>query len=187
MAKQLIISPTVRHFYPWPIVLVSCVDDQGKPNIITIGASSVCSSGPPTVGIAVGIRQYSRELIRSTGDFGANLPSTDQLHQTDYCGIHSGRNMNKYEAAGLTPMPSTQITSPLIQECPVSFECKLVHEVNLGSHDWLIGEIVAVHVDDAVLDEAGDLDPSKTDPIMSFWGEYWGLGERLEKWHFARE
>ena len=186
MPKQLMKSPSSRYFYPWPIVLVSSVDERGKPNIITIGASSICSSNPPTVGVAIGTAQYSLTLIEQTQDFGVNIPCADQLAQTDYCGSHSGRTMNKFEAAGLTPMPSTQITSPLIEECPVSMECKLVDTVNLGNHDWLIGEIVAVHVDDAVLDEQGRFDPANTNPLLGFWGEYWTAGERLEKWHHVR-
>ncbi len=185
MSKQLMPSPSSRHFYPWPITLVSCVDQDGKPNIITIGASSICSSNPPTVGVAIGVGQYSLSLIERTGDFGVNLPNADQLWATDYCGSHSGRGMNKCEAVKLTAVASTQIASPLIEECPVSMECRLIHRVNLGNHDWLIGQIVAVHVDDAVLDENGDLCPGRCNPLLSFWGEYWSIGERLEKWHFA--
>lgn len=179
--------PSSRYFYPWPIVLVSCADEQGKPNIITIGASSVCSSNPPTVGIAVGTAQYSLELISRAGDFGVNLPRADQVQQTDFCGTYSGRSMDKFQAVGFTAVPSTQIESPLVLECPVSMECRLVHRANLGSHDWLIGQIVAVHVDEAVLDETGGLDPAKAEPLLSFWGEYWSAGERLEPWHYVRK
>jgi len=187
MAKQLVESPSSRYFYPWPVVLVSCVDEQDKPNIITIGASSICSSNPPTVGIAVGVAQYSLGLIERTGDFGVNLPTAEQLWQTDYCGSYSGRSMDKFEAVGFTPMPSTQIEAPLIEQCPVSMECRLIHRVNLGNHDWLIGEIVAVHVDDSVLDDKQRLDPSKTRPLLAFWGEYWDIGQRLDKWHSSRQ
>jgi flavin reductase (DIM6/NTAB) family NADH-FMN oxidoreductase RutF len=186
MSKQLMPTPTSRYFYPWPVVLVSCVDEDGKPNAITIGASSICSSNPPTVGVAVGVAQYSLGLIERTGDFGVNIPRADQLWATDYCGSHSGRSVNKLQAVGMTAVPSTQIASPLLDECPVSMECRLIHRVNLGNHDWLIGQIVAVHVDESVLDAAGHLDPAKTDPLLSFWGEYWSIGERLDDWHSSR-
>ena len=186
MSKVALKSPTSRFFYPWPVVLVSCIDKDGKPNIITIGASSICSSNPPTVGIAIGTAQYSLGLIKRTKDFGVNLPTRDLLWQTDFCGSHSGRNMNKFEAAGLTVQPSKLIKSPLIAECPVSMECKLIHAVSLGNHEWLIGEIVAVHCDEAILDERGELDTSKVNPIFSYWAEYWSVGERLKDWHFSR-
>lgn len=185
MARK-VLAPSSRYFYPWPIVLVSCVDEAGKPNIITIGASSICSSNPPTVGIAVGTAQYSLGLIERTGDFGVNIPTADQLAASDFCGSHSGRGMSKFEAVGMTPAPSTLIASPLIAECPVSMECKVIHRVNLGNHDWLIGEILAVHADESVLDEQDRLDPARTNPLLAFWGEYWTLGERLERWHYVR-
>ncbi len=186
MPKQMVSSPSSRYFYPWAVVLVSCVDADGKPNIITIGASSICSSSPPMVGIAVGVRQYSLTLIEQTQDFGVNIPTAAQVEQTDYCGTYSGRDMNKFEAVGFTPQPSGQIKSPLIDECPVSMECKLAHQINLGGHDWLIGEIVAVHVDEKILDENGELDPAKADPLLSFWGEYWTAGGPLTDWHSSR-
>jgi flavin reductase (DIM6/NTAB) family NADH-FMN oxidoreductase RutF len=185
MPKLLMKTPSIIYYYPWPIVLVSCVDAEGKPNIITIGASSVCSAHPPTVGIAVGTRQYSLGLINATQDFGVNLPRADQLQQTDYCGCVSGRSMNKFEAAKLTPQKSARIASPLIQECPVSMECRLIHTLHLGDHDWLVGEIVAVHVEEAVLDERGHLNFTELNPIFSFHSEYWDVGKKLEDWHFA--
>ena len=185
MAKVQISSPSCRFFYPWPLVLVSCVDENGKPNIITIGASSICSSSPPTVGVAIGVGQYSLGLIERTKDFGVNLPDRSQLFESDYCGTVSGRNLNKFEAAGLTVQPPALITSPLIAECPVSMECKLVERVSLGNHEWVIGEIVAVHVDDRYLTDER-LNTEALDPIMCFAGEYWSIGEKLEHWHFAR-
>ena len=187
MGKVLVGRPNVRYFYPWPLVLVSCVDEQGKPNIITIGASSICSSNPPAVGIAVGVGQYSLSLINATQDFGVNIPSTDQLFESDYCGSVSGRNLNKFEAAELTPQPPVKMKSPLILECPVSMECKLVHTAHLGSHDWLIGEIVAVHVDESVLDKQGNLDFEKVKAVFSFYGEYWDIGKKLADWHYSRK
>ncbi|MGD2175828.1 MAG: flavin reductase family protein [Candidatus Brocadiaceae bacterium] len=179
------LEPDIGHFYPWPLVLVSCVDEAGKPNIITIGASSVCSAHPPTIGVAIGVRQYSLGLISGTQDFGVNIPTAEQLWQSDYCGSVSGRNMEKYEAAGFTPQASALIKSPLIEECPMSMECKLIHTAHLGDHDWLIGEIVAVHADEGVLTSSQRLDCSKTNPVFSFWGEYWSVGERLAGWHYA--
>ncbi len=186
MGKVRIERPSVQWFYPWPLVLVSCVDDQGKPNIITIGASSICSSNPPTVGVAIGVRQYSLGLIQNTQDFGVNIPGADQLPEADLCGCISGRDCNKFDVVGWTPQPSVEIKSPLIAESPISLECRLVHTAHLGNHDWLIGEIVAVHAQDDILTDAGALDHAKTNPVFSFWGEYWSIGEQLAQWHFAK-
>ncbi len=186
MAKRLMRSPSSRYFYPWPLVLVSCVDENGKPNIITVAAASICSSNPPTVGVAIGTMQYSLGLIQNTQDFGVNLPRRDQLWKADFCGSYSGREMNKFEACGFTVQQPRFIKSPLIAECPVSMECKLIETVHLGNHDWLIGEIVAVWCDEAVVDEHGRLDTAKTDPIFCFWNEYWSIGEKLAEWHYSR-
>ncbi|MBC7287136.1 MAG: flavin reductase family protein [Armatimonadetes bacterium] len=186
MAKVQIDTPSSRFFYPWPLVLVTSIDNKGKPNIMTVGASSICSSNPPTVGVAIGTMQYTLELIRQTGDFGVNIPRRDQLRQADMCGTISGREVNKFELAGFTVQEPKLIRSPLIAECPVSMECRVVHTVRLGNHDWVIGEIVAVHCDESVLDSAGRLDTSKCDPIFCFWNEYWSIGEKLNEWHFTR-
>ena len=186
MGKVQVNGSAIRYFYPWPLVLVSCVDEHGKPNIITIGASSICCAHPPVVGVAIGVRQYSLGLINRTMDFGVNIPTLEQLEQSDVCGSISGRNCNKFEEVGWTPQPSLEIKSPLIEECPVSMECKLVQTAHLGNHDWLMGEIVAVHADEAFLASDGSLDFARANPALSFYGEYWSIGEKAADWHFAR-
>ena len=186
MAKRLTDSPTSRYFYPWPICLVTTIGAEGRPNIITIGASSICSSNPPIVGVAIGQAQYSLELIKETGDFGVNLPSADQMKQTDICGTRSGQTVDKFSACGFTVQPGSQIRSPLIEECPVSMECELVQSVALGNHEWVMGRIVAVHVDEEILDEASNLDSGKAQPLLGVWGEYWSIGEKLGDWHYTR-
>lgn len=186
MPKVLMTSPSIRYFYPWPLTLVTTVDEAGKPNIITIGASSICSARPPVVGVAIGIRQYSLQLLRATGDFGVNLPDRSQLQVSDYCGTVSGRDLNKFEKAGLTVQPAAHIHSPLIAECPVSLECKVVQIASLGSHDGVMGEIIAVHVDDRYL-QGEELDSANLDPILCYWGEYWTIGDKLGEWGKAHE
>ncbi len=184
MAKVLIDRPNNGHFYPWPLVLVSCVSEEGVPNIITIGASSVCSAHPLIIGVAMGIRQYSYELMQATGDFGVNIPHTDQLFGADYCGGVSGRRTDKFADLEWTATPAAKITSPLIEQCPVSLECKIVEIAHLGSHDWVMGEAVAAHVDESILDGDG-IAYDRTDPVWSFFGEYWSVGEKLCDWHGA--
>ena len=182
MPKTLLPRPTITSFFPWPIVLVSTVDEAGKPNIITLGASCVCCADPPVIGIAMGLSRYSLGLMQRTGDFGVNLPTAEQARETDFCGSRSGRDTDKFAECGFTAQPATQITSPLILECPVSFECKIVQTAHLGSHDWVMGEIVAVHIAEELLDERGNLASARVHPLLSLWGEYWTLGEKLERW-----
>ena len=185
MAKKAMEKGLARYFYPWPLVLVTCATEKGTPNIITIGASSVCSSAPPTVGIAVAPSRYSHQLILDTGEFGVNIPDRSQLHESDFCGTISGRNCDKFAEMGLTVMPSQEITVPLIAEGPVNLECRVVQNVPLGSHDWIIGEIVAAHVDENCL-QGQHLDTGALDPIICYWQEYWSSGEKLENWHYVR-
>ena len=179
-------SVSSSYFYPWPMVMVSCVSPDGKPNIITIGASSVCSSAPPTIGIAVSPQRYSYRLIVETGDFGVNLPSPEQVEATDFCGTHSGRDMDKFAAAGLSVQPPALIRSPLIAECPVSLECRLRDVVVLGSHHWVIGEMVAAHVDQRLLDAQGRFSPSAQHALFCFGGDYRRVGEQIALWFFTR-
>ncbi len=186
MAKRLMDSPMSRYFYPWPICLVSMIGAEGKPNIITIGASSICSSNPPVVGVAIGQAQYSLGLITETGDFGVNLPSADQMQQADVCGTRSGQTVDKFAACGFTIQPASQIRAPLIEECPVSMECELIQNVPLGNHEWVMGKIVAVHVDEDVLAEDGGLDTARINPLLGLWAEYWSIGEKIGEWHYTR-
>ncbi len=181
MAKQRIDNPGNPHFYPWPLILVSSIDEHGKPNIITIGASSVCCARPWVIGFAMGVHQYSYELIKRTGDFGVNIPHREQLAGSDYCGRVSGRSTNKFEDLGWTPQPSEIIESPLIEECPVSIECEIVEIAHLGNHDWVMGEAKLAWIDEEIL-SGRRIDYAKTDPVWSFFGEYWSLGEKIADW-----
>lgn len=187
MPKRLIERPGNRHFYPWPLILVSCVAQDGTPNIITIGASSVCCAHPWVIGFAMGVNQYSYELIKRTGDFGVNIPSRAQLAGADYCGGVSGRHTNKFEDLGWTPQPAREIASPLIEECPVSIECRIVEIAQLGNHDWVMGEAQVAWIDEDLLEPGSNrIAYERADPVWSFFGEYWSLGEKIADWHGAR-
>jgi flavin reductase (DIM6/NTAB) family NADH-FMN oxidoreductase RutF len=185
MAKVQIEKPRSSYFYPWPLCLVTAAEPQGRGNIITIGASSVCSSTPPTVGIAVKPQRYSYELIMEACDFGVNLPGPDLVEPSDLCGTISGRDVDKFAEAGLTPQEAQTISAPLIKECPVSIECTLTDSISLGSHDWIIGEMVAVSVDEDLLDEDGRFDPPAERAIFCFGGDYRSVGEKLADWFFT--
>ncbi len=143
MKREIDIKEARPQFPAYPVVLVTV-----RENIIAIGLVHWFSFTPPMVGIGVHPKRYSHGLLKEVGDFGVNIPTIDMAEQVDICGTISGRDGNKFERAGLTPMKSKVIISGLIEECPVNMECRLVKELSLGSHDWFIGEVVAAHMEE---------------------------------------
>jgi flavin reductase (DIM6/NTAB) family NADH-FMN oxidoreductase RutF len=164
---------------PVPAVMVSCADKEGKPNIITLAWAGTVNSDPPMVSISVRKSRYSHELITNTGNFVINLPNRKLVFATDYCGVKSGRDINKFEAMRLTPEKASIVSSPIIKECPVSLECVVKQVLELGSHDMFLAEVVATNVDEALLDENGKLELDKADLICYSHGEYFSLGKQL--------
>ena len=163
---------------PVPVVLVSC--GHGKQaNIISIAWVGVVCSNPPQVAIAVRPERHSHGLIRETGEFVLNIPSEAQVADVEYCGTVSGREVNKFAARGLTPVPGSAVQTPLIAECPVNIECRLRHTLSLGTHDLFVGEIVAVQASAEVLDEGSHIDYHKVRPVLYTGDAYWGLGALL--------
>ena len=172
--------------YPVPAVLVSCGTGQ-QANIITLAWVGTLCSEPPLVGIGVRPNRYSHGLIKEIGEFVINLPAAEQARWVDHCGMVSGRDENKWAACGFTPAPATEVQVPIIAECPVNVECRLQQTLSLGSHDLFIGEIVAVQMDEAVLDERGRLDVAKARPFAYLSGEYRQVGELLGTFGYSRK
>jgi flavin reductase (DIM6/NTAB) family NADH-FMN oxidoreductase RutF len=173
--------------YPAPVVLVTSVDENDKPNIITLAwAGNICSS-PPQVGIAIGPPRFSNSLIRKVGEFVVNIPSADILKETDYCGVVSGKNVDKFKETKLTPVKAAHVKPPIIKQCPVSIECMVKNIINIGSHDLFIGQTVSVSVDESVLDQHRNIDFKKLKGII--WnplsGDYYSVGERLASIGFS--
>ena len=179
MKKQF--GPT-EIFYPVPTALVSCGDLE-KPNIITVVWISVIDNSPPTLGVSFNKQRYSLQLIREHKCFGVNLPLSKHYKEVDFCGITSGKDINKFEAAKFTPIKGSKTQVPLIKECPVNLECKLVKEVTINERIFIVGEILETHVDeDKIIDaEKGKPDVSKLDPLIycNRLREYWTIGEKL--------
>lgn len=172
-----VIKPGSTILYPVPAVLVSCGVEQ--PNIITLAWVGTLCSDPPAVGIGVRPERFSHGLIVEAGEFVVNLPSAEQVDATDYCGHVSGREVDKWAACGLTPAPASKVRVPLIAECPVALECRVTQQLTLGSHDLFVGQVLAVQLDEAVLDDRGRLDYGKAQPFAYGGGYYWQLGELL--------
>jgi len=148
---------------PTSVVLVTCISADGKPNIITLGMYMPISSNPPLLTIGVSPRRHSHRLIEETKEFVVNVPSKGLVRQTVFCGEVSGRDHDKFEEAGLTPIPASKVKPPLIKECVSNLECKVVASYECGDHTLFVGEVVAAHVDEGMLKET--LDVLRAQPI----------------------
>jgi flavin reductase (DIM6/NTAB) family NADH-FMN oxidoreductase RutF len=166
------------YLYPVPVVLVTCGVE--KPNVITLAWVGTVCSDPPMVAIAVRPARHSHQLIEETGEFVVNIPGQDLLEVTDHCGQVSGRDVDKFTEFGLTPEPAAEVKVPLIAECHVNIECRVAQKLELGAHDLFLGEVVAVHVEEGVLDEHGRrVDYDKAKPFVLTFAEYRGLTKPL--------
>ncbi|MBC7251448.1 MAG: flavin reductase family protein [Anaerolineae bacterium] len=172
--------------YPVPVTLITCLDSAGEPNVFTASWVGTVSSAPPQLAIGVRPYRYSRAAIEQTGEFVVNIPDEDLLQAVDICGHTSKVRANKFNLSGLTAVPASQLKTPLVAECPVNIECRVVHMISLNSHDLFVGEIVAVQVDEDVLDEAGFIDYGRVHPIAYLGNEYWSLGQKLNTSGFSR-
>ena len=165
---------------PCPVVLLSVAGDD-KPNIITLSwVANVCSN-PPTIVAGIRPERHSYNLVKESGEFVLNIPSTDQFEGTEFAGTKSGRDYDKFSECGFTPIPATKVDVPMIKECPINIECKTAQIIPLGAHDLFVAEVVAVHIDESTLNEKGSFDPSKTTlfTYLPLNGQYWTLGKRI--------
>ena len=171
--------------YPVPAVMVSVVDKEGNANIITVAWAGTVCTNPPMVSISVRPTRYSYDMIRETGEFVINLVTEPLTRACDYCGVVSGRDVDKFAKTGLTPIPVEGVSVPGIAESPVSIACRVVEERALGSHTMFLAEVVGVTADDRYLDETGRFDINGTGLIMYSHGEYFGLGRKLGKFGYS--
>ena len=186
MAKQTI--KPFRPIFPTPAGLITSVAPDGRPNIITLGeVHNLSIARPVIVGIAMAKERYSHELISQCGEFVVNLPTADLVEQVDRCGTTSGRDLDKFAAYGLTALPAERVAPPLIAECPVNLECKLLDVQEWGDHDLFLGEVLVEHADESALDEEGNLRMEKISVLCYVYGEYWSLGERLATHGYTRK
>lgn len=163
---------------PVPAVMVSC-GTMEKSNIITIAWTGIVNSDPAMTYISVRPSRYSYDLIRESGEFVINLTNDKLIRATDLCGVRSGRDGDKFQLAKLTKEPASQLACPMIAESPISLECRVKQVLPLGSHDMFLAEIVAVNVDESLLDEKGKLHLSRAGLMSYSHGEYFGQGRRL--------
>jgi len=177
MAKELWKAGNM--LYPLPVVMVSMADRDGKFNIITIAwAGTVCTK-PPMVSISVRPERYSYPVLKETGEFVVNLTTRELAFATDFCGVRSGRDIDKFRALRLTPLEADQVRAPLIAESPVNIECRVRQIMPLGSHDMFLADVLAVHADEKYMDEKRKFHLEKADPIVYSHGAYLCCGEQL--------
>lgn len=171
--------------YPLPAVLVSCQGNDGKPNLITIGWVGTICSDPAMVSISVRPERYSYHMLKETGEFVINLTTEELLEATDYCGVASGRDVNKWEKMNLTPIPSEKVSVPAVAESPINIECKVTEVKELGTHHMFIAEVVNVRADEKYMDEKGKFHLEQSKPIAYSHGTYFSLGEELGKFGYS--
>ncbi|MBD5483345.1 MAG: flavin reductase family protein [Lachnospiraceae bacterium] len=171
--------------YPIPAVLISVADKNGNPNLFTASWVGTVCSDPPMVSVSVRPERYSYHMIEETGEFVVNLTTKQLARAADYCGVRSGRDENKWEGAGLTPVTGTKVRAPYVKESPVNIECKVTNKLALGTHDMFIGTVAAVLVDDAYMDEKNAFHLEQAEPIVYSHGTYHELGAALGKFGFS--
>jgi flavin reductase (DIM6/NTAB) family NADH-FMN oxidoreductase RutF len=172
--------------FPVPAVLVTSCLEGGEPNIITIAWTGVMSSEPPVVYISVRPVRHSYRLIKDSGEYVINIPTAGQIKMVDYCGVVTGKDVNKFKETGFTPVPGTKVRAPLIAECPVNIECRVRQILSLGSHDIFISDVLAVHYSVQALDEKERLDISRISPYGYCAGEYRELAGKIGRHGFSK-
>ena len=172
------------YLYPLPPSLITC-GPPDKPNIITLAWVGTLCSEPPIIGVGVRPSRHSYGLVKQSGEFAVNIPTAEMVRVVDWCGTVSGHSQDKFAAMGLTAVPTQVIRTVVIRECPLNMECQVVQTIPLGSHDLFLGKVVAVQVDEAILDPRGEIDLSKANPLAYGGHAYWTLGQFVERHGFT--
>lgn len=170
--------------YPIPAVMVSC-GNMEKSNIITIAWTGILNTDPAMVYISVRKSRYSYEIIKQSKEFAINLTTENLAYPTDWCGVKSGRDVDKFKEMKLTKQKANLIKCPLIEESPVSLECKVVDIQDLGSHTMFIAKVLSIDADEKYIDKSGAFDISKCNLIAYANGGYYSLGKKIGRFGFS--
>lgn len=171
--------------YPTPAVMVSVQRDGERPNIITVAWTGTICSDPAMLSISVRKERYSYDILKETGEFVVNLVTKDLVFAADYCGVKSGRDIDKFREMKLTPFDSRYIKAPGIKESPVNLECRVKDVIPLGTHDMFLAEILGVTVDDAYMDDKGKFHLNSSGLVAYSHGEYFTLGEKVGSFGYS--
>ena len=166
--------------YPLPAVLVSCGETDGEHNLFTVAWTGTVCTNPPMCYISVRPERHSYEIIKRTGEFIINLTNSKLSRATDWCGVRSGRDYDKFAEMGLTAEAAAVVKAPVVAESPVAIECRVKQIIPLGSHDMFLADVVNVLVDEEYINpETGKLELERADMITYSHGEYFRLGEAI--------
>jgi flavin reductase (DIM6/NTAB) family NADH-FMN oxidoreductase RutF len=172
--------------YPLPAIMVSCGDFNGEKNIITIAWTGTICSNPPLCYISVRPERHSYQMIKESGEFVINLTTESLAFATDFCGVKSGENMDKFKETNLTPLPGIAVKAPIIGESPLNIECKVIEIKKLGSHDMFIAEVVAVHANEALFNPETDaFDLNAAQMLVYSHGHYFGVGKKIGRFGYS--
>lgn len=171
--------------YPLPAVLVSCGDKKGNINVMTAAWTGTICSDPPMVYVSVRKERHSHHMIQETREYVINLTTEKLAWTADFCGVRSGRDLDKFKEMKLTPIQGELEYAPMIEESPVSIECRVTNVMELGSHDMFMAEVTAVYVDEQYMDEKGTFHLEKAAPMVYSHGQYYGLGRHLGGFGYA--
>lgn len=171
--------------YPLPAVLVSVADRAGNTNLFTVAWTGTVCSDPPMLSISVRPERYSHHMIEETGEFVVNLTTEALAYATDYCGVKSGRDGDKWSAVRLTPLAAARVRAPMVKESPVNIECRVTQKLALGSHDMFLAEVLAVHADEQYLDETGRFCLNDAKPLVYSHGRYLSVGREIGSFGYS--
>ncbi len=168
---------------PAPAALISCLSEGKAANLITLAWCGNINSDPAMLSISVRPSRYSYDMLVESGEFVVNLPSSDMAWAVDYCGVVSGRDVDKWEETGLTPFAMDGVACPGVEEAPINIACRATQRISLGSHDMFLAEILGVSVSSHLLDKSGKFRLDKADILCFAHGDYYELGKK--KGHFG--
>ena len=169
---------------PAPPVMVTCGDMEAS-NIITVAWAGIINTHPPRVSIAIRPTRHSYGIIKERGEFVINLTPASLVRECDYCGIYTGAKVDKFEKTGLHKEPAAEVACPVIAECPLALECKVIDILPQGTHDLFLADVVGIDVDESILDESGKLCLDRAGLAAFAHGEYFALGEVIGKFGFS--
>ena len=169
---------------PLPPALITC-GTMENPNVMTAAWTGIINTRPPKTYVSIRPERYSYGLIKETGELVINLTTESLVRTADFCGVRSGRDLNKFEKCGITPIPSTAVSAPTLAESPLSIECKVFEVMELGSHHMFLLDVVAVTADERLMDKNGRLCLEKSGLAAYAHGEYFALGKKLGDFGFS--
>ena len=174
--------------YPLPAILVSCGSTPEEYNLITVAWTGTLCTNPPMCYISVRPERHSYSIIKKNMEFVLNLTTEDMAFATDWCGVRSGRDYNKFEEMKLTPGKATVVKAPVVEESPLCIECRVKEIISLGSHDMFMAEVVNVRADERYLNpQTGKFELSESHPLVYLHGAYYGLGKKIGKFGWSVE